>query len=51
MAQLASTPVGMEVRAVVRLGGVNDRRLTFIWDGVDWRLKGYHINSKALLSF
>jgi len=28
MAQLASTPVGMEVRAVVRLGGVNDRRLT-----------------------
>lgn len=25
--------------------------LTFIWDGVDWRLKGYHINSTALLSF
>lgn len=22
--------------------------LTFIWDGADWRLRGYHINSSAL---
>ncbi|MFQ5880990.1 MAG: DUF4019 domain-containing protein [Candidatus Methylomirabilales bacterium] len=25
--------------------------LTFIWDGTDWRLAGYHINSQVLLSF
>jgi hypothetical protein len=24
--------------------------LTFIWDGMDWRLGGYHINSSALSS-
>jgi hypothetical protein len=24
--------------------------LTFIWDGVDWRLRGYHINSSVLSS-
>ena len=24
--------------------------LTFIWDGADWRLKGYHINSSVLSS-
>jgi len=35
MAQLASTPVGMEVRAVVRLSGVNDRRLTFMFEAFD----------------
>jgi predicted thioesterase len=35
LAQLASTPVGMEVRAVVRLGGVNDRRLIFTFEAFD----------------
>jgi len=25
--------------------------LTFIWDGADWRLRGYHINSSVLSSF
>lgn len=25
--------------------------LTFIWDGADWRLRGYNINSTGLLSF
>jgi len=35
MVQLASTPVGMEVRAVVRLGGVNDRKLTFTFEAFD----------------
>ncbi len=24
--------------------------LTFIWDGADWRLRGYHINSSVLSS-
>jgi predicted thioesterase len=45
MAQLASTPVGMEIRAVVRLGGVNDRKLTFtfeVFDAVEKICEGIH---------